>query len=542
MTTSTASMVPWPTDVGRAAALVRHAVRLIGRGAVIMVIVTAGMSALVVQQYRGLAGAGFNLTSMQALAENPAIRVLFGRPIALGDPGGFTVWRTGTPLAVLVAVWAMLAAVRITRGEEETGRWNLLMAGRDSLSRLVGLQLATILAATILTGLAVTVAMIIAGARPGGSALYGAALTLIGTAAALGGGLAGQLVADRRRGATLAGAGLGAGLLARMVADTTDSLHWLHWLSPFGLLGLTEPFAAARFAPLAVLLLANVTLAAGVWATTARRDVGAGLLPTRGRQRVRLGWYRSLARFAARRGAGGLLAWGAGIWLYFLLIGLLAFSLTTFLSDNPLFADLATRAGFGALTTVTGYLASLFALLAIPLGLYAASRIGADSADEQARYLTLVFAGPVSRPYWFLLQAGAGVAGTVILAVGAGLASWTGTAAVGAEVPLGAALAGALNVVPVAWLSLGAALLAFGWRPQAAFAVGAIPAAGGFLLQVLAETLRWPAWVLTLSPFQHLHAVPYDTVDWAGAAGMTAIAGALALLGLVGFLRRDLHS
>ena len=82
-------------------------------------------------------------------------------------------------------------------------------------------------------------------------------MTLIGAAAALGGGLAGQLVSDRRRAATLAGAGLGAGLLARMVADSAESLRWLHWLTPFGLLGLTEPFAAARSTPLAVLLFAN---------------------------------------------------------------------------------------------------------------------------------------------------------------------------------------------------------------------------------------------------------------------------------------------
>ena len=64
------------------------------------------------------------------------------------DPGGFTVWRTGTPLAVLVAVWSALTAVRITRGEEEAGRWNLLLAGRLRLSRLVGLQLVVIMAAS----------------------------------------------------------------------------------------------------------------------------------------------------------------------------------------------------------------------------------------------------------------------------------------------------------------------------------------------------------------------------------------------------------
>ncbi|HVK44552.1 MAG TPA: hypothetical protein VM429_06570, partial [Micropruina sp.] len=477
----------------------------------------------------------------QALAENPAIRVLFGRPVALDDPGGFTVWRTGTPLAVLLAVWAMLAAVRITRGEEEAGRWNLLLAGRCRLTWLVGLQLATILAAVVITGVAAMVAMIVAGARPGGSALYGAALTLIGTAAALFGGLAGQLIADRGRATSLAVAGLGAALLARMVGDATDSLHWLHWTSPFGLLGLTEPFGAARLPPLAVLLFANIALAIGVGAVSGRRDVGAGLLPTRDHPRSRLGWLRSLPRFALRRSAGALLVWGAGIWVYYLMIGLLASSLTTFLSDNPLFADLAARAGFGSLTTVSGYLASLFALLAIPLGLYAASRIAADSADEVSRHLTLVFAGPVSRRRWFVLQGATGVAGIVMLAVGAGLCSWAGASAVGAEVPLGAALDGALNVVPIAWLSLGAALFAFGWWPPLTFAVGALPAVGGFLLQVLAETLRWPSWALALSPYEHVQAVPYDTVNWAGTIAMTAIATALAVVGLLGFTRRDLR-
>ena len=174
-------------------------------------------------------------------------------------------------------------------------------------------------------------------------------------------------------------------------------------------------------------------LAVGVWATAARRDVGAGLLPTRDRPRSRLG--RSPVAAPVR---GRPQRWtGAGLGgrdLAVLPADRAARVLSdVFLSDNPLFADLAARAGFGSLTTVTGYLASLFALLAIPLGLYAASRIGADSADEEARHLTLVFAAPVSRPYWFLLQVGAGVAGTAILAAGAGLASWAGAAAVGAE-------------------------------------------------------------------------------------------------------------
>ena len=116
------------------AVLLLHAWRLVRRGAVVVLVVAAGMSAVVVWQYRSLAADGFDPGAMRALAESPAIRIMFGKPVALGDPGGFTVWRTGTPLAVLVAVWSALTAVRITRGEEEAGRWNLLLAGRVRLA------------------------------------------------------------------------------------------------------------------------------------------------------------------------------------------------------------------------------------------------------------------------------------------------------------------------------------------------------------------------------------------------------------------------
>ena len=80
-------------------------------------------------QYRGPSTGAIGVDSLSALAENPAIRTLFGPPVALDDAGRFTVWRTGTVLAVLVGTWAVLAATRLTRGEEEAGRWDLLLAG-----------------------------------------------------------------------------------------------------------------------------------------------------------------------------------------------------------------------------------------------------------------------------------------------------------------------------------------------------------------------------------------------------------------------------
>ena len=401
-------------------------------------------------QYRSLYGESFDAGSLEALTANPAIRILFGTPVALDDAGGFTVWRTGTPMAVLLGVWAVLTAVRVTRGEEEAGRWDQLLAGRFRLTGLVAAHLGVVIAVTLVAGGVVAVAMRLAGADIEGSIRYGVALSLIGAGMAALGALTGQLIPDRRRAVALAAVVFGTGLLARVIGDGADSLHWLHWLSPFGLLSLSQPFAANQNMPLVVLLAAVLLLVGAVVLTSRRRDLQAGVLPVTDRRRAHTVLLRSLPRYAVRRSLGPLAGWGIGIGLYFLLIGLLAASLTRFLSENPQYAALAAQAGFPSLSTVEGYVAALFALLAIPIGLFAASRISAGAADEEAGRLTMVFAAPVSRQRWYLTETAAGALGCLLLAITAGVATWAGTTIVGVDLAGTAALAGTLNVLPIA--------------------------------------------------------------------------------------------
>lgn len=236
-----------------------------------------------------------------------------------------------------------------------------------------------------------------------------------------------------------------------------------------------------------------------------------------------------------------MITWGAGLAAYFLLIGLLARTMVDFLADNPLFARLAAQAGFVQLGSVEGYGSALFSLLAVPVGAFAAGRVAHAAADEQAGRLTPLLSLPVSRVRWAATEAVVVTVGTVVLAAVAGLATWAGTAWVGADLGVGAALAGALNAVPVALLCLGAALLALGWVPASVLAVGVLPAAGGYLLLVFADTFAWPEWVRAVSPFAHLASVPAESVDAGGAAGMLVVAFALASAGLAGYARRDLR-
>lgn len=528
---------PWPAPPG--GAVTRLAVRQVRRGAIVVLVAAAGMSALVAAQYRTTFAGALDGPALQALAANPAVRTLFGPPVALDDPGGFTVWRTGTPVAVLVGVWALLAATRVTRGEEDAGRWALLLAGRPHPADLMGRHLAVLAAAPVVVGAATAGALVAAGTAVLGALLHGAGVALVGVGFAALGVLAAQVFPGRGAAAGFSVAVLAATLLLRMVADAVDALSWLGWATPFGVLSEVQPYAADRPAPLLLPAAVAAVLAAGAVVAARHRDLGDGLLRVRSRRRPRLRLLRSVTGFAVRRALRPSAGWAVGLGAYFLLIGLLAVSVTDFLAANARFAELAAAAGFD-IGTVAGFAAGLFGLLPIPVGLFAAARIAAVADEETAGRSVLLAAGPLSRPRTAGAEIAVTAAAAMLLLVVAGAAMWAGASAVGAPLGLSDALAGALNTAPVALLCLGVAVLALGLVPRAVLAVGALPAVGGFLLQLLAPSAGAPAWVVELSPFAHIAAVPAATPDRPGTAVLLALAAAATVAGLLGYARRDL--
>ena len=520
------------------AAVTRHAFREIRRGALVVALAGAGMSAVVAVQYRTMFAGTLDSTAVRALAANPAIRVLFGPPVALDDVGGFTVWRTGAGVQILLAVWALLAATRITRGEEDAGRADLLLAGRLRNSDLVTRRLGAVAGGTLATAAALLVAMLATGTQPAGALVYTAGVLGTGLTFAAAGTLAAQVLPNRGAATGAAVALLVVDVLLRMLSDLSGGgtpLAWLAWLTPFGLTVRTAPYADNRVTPLVVLITVAALLAAAAIATARHRDVGGALVAVRTTRRPRVRLLGSLTGFAIRRALRPTTGWVLGVAAYFLFVGALATSILQFLQDNPRFADLATTAGFPHLQTAPGLAAAMFGLLAIPAGLYAATRIAALAADETSRRWTTVLALPITRTRLAATEAATTAAGILTLAVVAGLALWAGS-----PVDLDTALDGALNATPVAALSLGAAVLALGWAPRAVAAIGSLPVAGGFLLLVIARSAHAPDWVAGLSPFAHLSPVPYAPPDWAATAILIAAAALLTALGLAGYTRRDL--
>ncbi|MFD3675478.1 hypothetical protein [Streptomyces sp. NPDC058613] len=232
------------TGPGRSAgwAVTSLALRQTRRGALVVTGLVAGMSAVAVAAYPSTVKDPADAVALEALAANPAIRTLFGEPVALDDAGGFAVWRTGTALAVVLAVWALLAATRITRGEEDAGRWDVLLAGRVPVTTVVVRHLAVLVAASLVTGSAAFAGLVAAGATGGGAAVHGAGLALCGMFFTAVGAMTAQVFATRSSASGAAVAVLGISMLLRMVGDGVAALGWLRWLSPLGLLALTRPY------------------------------------------------------------------------------------------------------------------------------------------------------------------------------------------------------------------------------------------------------------------------------------------------------------
>ncbi len=94
-------------------------------------------------------------------------------------------------------------------------------------------------------------------------------------------------------------------------------------------------------------------------------------------------------------------------------------------------------------------------------------------------------------------------------------------------------------MVPAMWLLAGATLLVYGLVPRWSLAAWAL-VAWVFVAAMFGILLDLPQWMLNLSPFQHVPALPAASMAWPPIVVLTAIAVALIVAGLAALDRRDL--
>jgi polyether ionophore transport system permease protein len=198
--------------------------------------------------------------------------------------GELVAWRAGF-IPVVIGLISILTVIRHTRTEEDSGRRELLGSTVVGRHAPLAAALATTLGANVVLGLILAGGMVGQDQPGAGSVAFGLELALSGWVFAAVGAVAAQLAGAAGTARGLAITTLGVAYVLRIVGDVSDMsggpLSWLTWLSPIGWVQRIRPYGDNAMWPALLAVAASVVFALVAVALSARRDVGAGLLPPR---------------------------------------------------------------------------------------------------------------------------------------------------------------------------------------------------------------------------------------------------------------------
>ena len=474
-----------------------------------------------------------------SFANNKAVRIFYGEPHNLLTVTGYAAWRVGGTLAIFAAIFGLFAAVRALRTEEDTGRMELVLAGGVGRGTAFAAAMTAVALTVFVLWLAEFVGFALSGLPLGGSAYLALATMSIAPVCAGIGALASQLAPSRRSALELGGGLVGLLFLLRVIADTAGGLGWLRWMTPLGWAEQLRPFAGERPLVLVLPVLATALLLASAWRFAAARDIGTGILASRDSADARLGLLTSPTAQTLRSERGSLLVWVGSVGAFGYVLGILAKSTSSAGISQSLNRTLG-KLGSGTILTPSGYVGFAFIFFILVVSLFACAQVGAARHEEAEGRLETLVALPVGRRRWLAGRLLLAACAAVLISVVAGLLTWAGVQSVGAGIPFDRLMEASANCLPVAFLFLGLAALAFAIVPRASAGIAYGLVALAFLWDLVGSLLDVPSWLVKLTPFAHLGLVPAQAFRTADALAMLAIGAAAVLLALWAFGRRDL--
>ncbi len=490
-----------------------------------------------------------------------------GDPYAMNTPEGYITFRyMATTWPLLLSIWPILAGARLVRGEEERGTMDVLLATSQARTRLLLEKVGALVIAVLVIAVLFALGVVAGEAALGGghvdfvrALLAGLNLSLLAFFFGMVALLISQLTASRR-----AAAGWASGLLILSVllemTGREVSGSWLPYLSPFYYYNLNRPLLASfPDQPLAALVplgLAVLCLVGSV-ILFARRDIGR---PAFESQRERVGGtqpaMRSLSRAerqVSTRAVSLHTLFAEGWSAFWWLLGIVAFCaallfvtpgfqkafnqvlqqtpwLVKYLFDTPTDTNAALLG-----TMVFAFVPALVVILALTLALKWPS-------DLENGRLELIFSTPQSRPRVLLERFGANVLVVLLASVLTWLALIIGAQIINLNVDQGRLLAASFAMLPPALITMGLVYaLAGRLRYGAVLGIATAYLVLSYLQESLEGNIQFPGWLMSLSIF-HLYGNPvFLGMNWTNFLGMTAVAIALLIIGLVQFRYVDVE-
>ena len=474
----------------------------------------------------------------QLVRGNTTLIVQAGPGYGLDDPTLGAVMMNELAVWVIIAVALMniFIVVRHTRTEETTENAELTRAA--PVGRYAGTAAALLCALISTLAVAAGVGLVLAmsGLPGAGTVAFTASLVGAGSVFASLTAVTSQIASTPRSALALSGVVLVASFVARAIGDIGDGR--LSWSSPIGWAQAIRAFANERWWVLLIPAMTSVLLFLAAVALQAHRDFGAGLLTQRAGRPHAPRTLNGPLGLGARLQRASIIAWSVGLGLMGFFYGVVAEQAESIFEENPELESYFAHLGDASITDA--FLASSILMMALLAMGFTVSAILRLRSEEVAFRADLVLAAPISRSSWWSGHLSVTTVGTTVALVAMGAATGIGFALMtGDEARIGQLAVAALLMVPAQLVVAGIAFCLVAWWPRRAMLAWGVVAII-VVIDLFGALLDLPQWVLNLSPFQHVPAVPAMPVHALPIVILLSCAAVLVTIGSIGVRRRDI--
>ena len=504
------------------------------RRLLVWVLAAVGTLALTATAVAQLYDTPEKIASYGAALVSDALIAINGHVEGIDTLGGIIQDEFGFVASFLMPLMGLALVAGMTRGEEESGRLEALLAGRIDRRVPVVSALLLVGAAVVTMDVGFVLSLLTAGIELGPAVLYALALGMVTVVFAALAAVCAQLVLHTRGVYALGFAAIALSYILRGVGDVNDTF-WV-WLSPLGWLEKTAPFANdQRWWVLLIPTVVATGLSVLAVVLARRRDLGAALYRQGPGEPSASAWLVRPLGFALHEQRGSLLGWLVASVALAAVMGALAQDVVGAILGNP---SLSKAMGITAANAADGFLASTQVYLAIIACGYSVQALAFLRHEEAAGRLEPILAGALGRTRWLGAQVLVVATGLVVVVAVSALVFGAATALSTSDSGyVGTLLKSGLAYLPAELVIAAVAVLLYGLIPRAFplawAAFGAVTFIG-----LLGSGLQLPDWVLNLSPLTHVGKPPVDDINATALAGLGLVAALLTSAAFAGFRRR----
>ena len=485
------------------------------------------------------------LQLVNGLGNNVGLKAVLGIPHAINTVGGFTEWRSLGVITIIGALWGMMLVTKLLRGDEEDGRWELILAGPTNKRRAI---LETFAGLTICLAIVFAFSMLfstLANQVNGISfslheRLYFALATVAVPALFMSvGALTSQIASSKRQALGLALGIFGIVYAMRAVSDSLSGYDWLHASTPLGWIENIQPLTNAQ--PMNFLwvgLVIAVTLGLTIFIAS-KRDLGAGIIPEAKAGRAKLLLLRNPWTLGLRLAGSGIITWTV-----ISAVAAAAFVGVAQSAAESLRGSTTVDRALGNITNTSNtaalFLGLFFLILILMIMGMTASMANGIREEEAAGHTDTLLVQPVSRVSWLAGRVCVVLFTLLCTSIAIGLTGYASTHAQGLSISFSTMMLAGINTAPASIFLLGVSILTFGIVPRLTSFVSYGVMALSFLIEFLAAALNVPNWLLNLSVLRHVALAPGVSPDWHANTVLTLLGLLAALIGILAFAKRDI--